>query len=94
MEWYTIIGLSCTAGGFAIAWITLRVRQKKENEEGGLLRGVMQSDIGYIKAGIDDLKKDNKEARNMICDLSERVVRVEESCKQAHKRIDNLDKNE
>jgi hypothetical protein len=48
------------------------------------------SDIGYIKAGVDDLKTQNRENSVKIGNLNERVTRVEESCKQAHHRIDEL----
>lgn len=94
MDWYTLVGVVCGIGGFIVAWLTFRYRQKQKDEEGGISRGIIQSDIGYIKAGIDDLKRDGKESRNMIVDLSERVARVDESVKQAHKRIDKLDKDD
>ena len=50
----------------------------------------MASDIGYIKAGIDDLKYENRAVRAEIKDLDERVARCEESTKSAHKRIDEV----
>ena len=53
-------------------------------------RGVMASDIGYIKAGVDDLKREGRETRTDVRLLSERITRCEESCKQAHKRIDEM----
>ena len=50
------------------------------------------TELGYIKAGVDDLKRDNREIRGDLKTLDERVTRNEESTKQAHKRIDALSK--
>ena len=69
----------------------LRTRKKDQTDE-GTVRGAMASDIGYIKAGVDDLKRESRETRQEVAGLTERVTRCEESCKQAHKRIDELHK--
>ena len=86
------IGLLCTIGGFIVGCLTLYFTQKrntkKESKDEGESRGVMLSDIGYIKAGVDDLKASQKEQAAAVGMLTERVTRVEESAKQAHKRID------
>ena len=54
--------------------------------------GVVLTELGYIKAGVDDLKRDNREIRGDLKTLDERVTRNEEATKQAHKRIDALSK--
>ncbi len=84
----TIISAASGVGGVLIAWLTLSRKGKKDTEHAGETRGVMASDIGYIKAGVDDLKRESRETRNEVRELSERVTRCEESAKQAHKRID------
>jgi membrane protein implicated in regulation of membrane protease activity len=48
------------------------------------------SDIGYIKAGVDDMKREQKESNERHYALVERVTKVEESTKSAHHRIDEL----
>ena len=59
---------------------------KKENEEDGELK----ADIHYIKSVLIDVRQETKEINNLLDNHSERLTRVEESCKQAHKRIDEL----
>ncbi len=59
----------------------------------GETKGTILSDIGYIKAGVDDLKREQKDTLARLSQLAERLSRCEESCKQAHKRIGEL-KNE
>ena len=86
----TLLSVLSAACGVLISWITFSRRSKRETERLGESRGVMASDIGYIKAGVDDLKRESRETRSDVCVLSERVTRCEESCKQAHKRIDEI----
>lgn len=52
------------------------------------------SDIGYIKAGIDNRKHKQETAELRHFALVERITKVEESSKQAHLRIDRIEKIE
>ena len=88
--WVTLITVSCTALGVFFSWLAFARKNKKDSEKDGESRGVLASDIGYIKAGVDDLKRESRETRKEVHDVSERVTRCEESVKQAHKRIDEI----
>jgi uncharacterized membrane protein len=50
----------------------------------------VKAELGYIRKGVDDIRIDLKANEKNIAHLSERVTRVEESSKQAHKRIDAM----
>ena len=76
--------------GILISWLVFARTKKKDTEKEGENRGVMASDIGYIKAGVDDLKRETRETRHDMGELSTRVARCEESCKQAHHRLDEI----
>lgn len=76
--------------GFVISYFAFVRGEKKENVEEGQSKGAIASDVGYIKAGVDDLKRESRETRALVGDLTQRVTRCEESCKQAHHRIDEL----
>ena len=95
-EWQ--LGIICTGAGlvmsFVFSLLTHSRNEKNDLKNASLSRGVLQSDVGYIKAGIDDLKNENKAVNKKIDTVSERVTRIEESCKQAHKRIDELKETE
>lgn len=84
------VGLICTVIGCVIGVVGYARLKKKDAEVNGEAKGVIASDIGYIKAGVDDLKRENRETRHDVSGLTERVTRCEESCKQAHHRIDEL----
>lgn len=76
--------------GFLLSYFTFQRNKKKDDVAEGQTKGVMASDIGYIKAGVDDLKRESAEQRKAVGELGERVTRVEESCKSAHKRLDEI----
>jgi tetrahydromethanopterin S-methyltransferase subunit F len=50
----------------------------------------MQTDVSYIKRAVDDIKLDLRAQGQRLDALTERVVVVEESVKQAHSRIEEL----
>ena len=79
--------------GFLLSYFTFQRNKKKDDVAEGQTKGVMASDLGYIKAGVDDLKRELSEQRKTVVDLGERVTRVEESAKQAHKRIDKIEEH-
>jgi peptidoglycan hydrolase CwlO-like protein len=84
--------LSCfgaLAGIFAaIAYFTNR---GKDNRHEGEHDGEIKGDIKYMRNSFDDLRLDVKEVARKQDSQSERITRVEESVKQAHKRIDTLE---
>lgn len=93
---YPLFGAIVAAASVVVSvffsWLAFWRTSKKDHEGAGENRGVIMSEIGYIKAGIDDLKRDNSEIRRKIEDHETRLARVEESSRQAHKRIDEVKK--
>ena len=86
----TALSVASAVFGALISLIAMSRKSKRDTEKLGEDKGVLASDIGYIKAGVDDLKRESRETRHDLGELSTRLTRVEESCKQAHKRIDEL----
>ena len=89
----TIISLVVGAAGIVFGLVTLFRNKKQDDNEAGKASGTILSDIGYIKAGVDDIKTEQKEQRKTNIELVSRLTAVEESTKQAHKRIDELRKD-
>ncbi len=52
----------------------------------------MKGDIKYMRNSFDDLRLDVKEVARKQDSQGERITRTEESVKQAHKRIDTLER--
>ena len=65
--------------------------QRGEDRDQGKQSGVVLTEIGYIKSGIDDIKREQREQAKTNTELFARIAKVESSAKQAHRRIDQLD---
>lgn len=87
---FGIIGAAVGIVGIIFGYVNHTSNKHAANKKEGKEDGMVYSDLGYIKAGIDDLKRDGREMRAEVQALHDKVVRNEESCKQAHKRIDRL----
>ncbi len=82
-----VIGGIC---GILFGWAGWRREEKEEARYGVKEDGQLLSDVGYIKSGVDDLKRrlERQEETNM--EFQSRLSAVEAGVKQAHKRIDEL----
>lgn len=85
-----VIGIIGTISSITFAYIGYRNGLKKESTDSGKSSGALMSDVGYIKAGVDDLKRKQETSETRHYALVERVKGVEESAKQAHLRINEL----
>lgn len=91
---YISVGLICTAVGALIAILTFNRNKSKDDKTEGQQVGVICTELGYVKAGIDDIKSEMKEQRRINVETSERLAKVEASAKQAHLRIDRMEGRE
>lgn len=64
---------------------------KKDSYTSGIEIGTLESDIAYIKSRTDDVLLEQKDTNKSINVLAERITRVEESTKSAHKRINQIE---
>ncbi|MBC6972968.1 hypothetical protein H9I32_11420 [Bacillus sp. Xin] len=79
--------VSCVVGYFSYA-----LNRSREIKSDGRQSAEMKSELGYIRKGVDDIRIDLKANEKQMIVLGERITRVEESSKQAHKRLDTLEK--
>ncbi|MDL2235404.1 hypothetical protein LJC07_04520 [Christensenellaceae bacterium OttesenSCG-928-L17] len=77
-----VIGVCLSIGTFLAG-------RKSAGKQEGLESGTVLTEIGYIKSGIDDIKRkqDRQEAQHL--EVIARLTAVEASAKQAHKRMDD-----
>ncbi|MUK89164.1 hypothetical protein GMD78_12350 [Ornithinibacillus sp. L9] len=72
-------------------------KQKQQNEQQKNVKNdatreaVIETKLDNISNGVDSIRIDLRANERQIGALGERVTRVEESSKQAHKRIDNME---
>ena len=87
-----VTGAFMTLISVTIAIFTFYFNRKKESSDDGAYKGSLKTDIEYIKKGVDELKADNKDIKDDVDELKERIVRVEDSTKSAHHRLDTIDR--
>lgn len=74
------------------AIVAFFINRGKDKYERGDADGSLRGDVKYMRNGFDDLRLDVKEVGRKQDAFGERLIRVEESTKSAHKRIDTLEK--
>lgn len=88
----TDILLMCiTAFSGITAILTFFGNRRKDCQNEGKESGLIKADLQYIKTTLEDVKNDTRNINKHLDDHSDRLARVEESAKQAHKRIDNIE---
>lgn len=92
---YTLIGLAFTILGGIIGYATFFMNSKKntrqETKEDTAMITSIDTKLNLISKNVDEIRLDNKDFSKSMNQLGERVSAVEQSAKQAHHRIDNLE---
>lgn len=99
----TTLGLIFAAGSAVIGYLSYSLGKKKEDKqeikEDSTAQTRIEMQLEHIKQGVDeikaemkDIKNDAKTQENKLNDLIEKIARLDESLKSAHKRIDELEK--
>lgn len=83
-----IIGALGTLSAITFALISARRADKQDTESKATSIAVLNSDLGYVKSGIDDIKKKQDHSDTMLNNLTAKVSEVENSAKSAHHRLD------
>lgn len=94
MDWAVIISAAAAISGIILGWLGRSRTIRQDTAEEASRDAMLRSDVEYIKRGVDDLRIEQKVQGQKFDVLAERVTRVEESTKQAHKRIDKLERRE
>ncbi len=74
----------------ALALLTFFLGRISVSKDEGKRDGAMLTEIGYVKSGIDDIKRWQREQEQQSIDILSRLSAVEQSAKQAHHRIDEI----
>lgn len=69
-----------------------RRSQKKEDKEEASQDAIVITKLETIEKGVDDIKEELKSVKADVKEDHDRIIRLDESAKQAHKRIDALEK--
>ena len=86
----TVIGVCGTVAAIVFAYIAFKRNNKADDTADGKKDGVLMTEIGYIKSGVDDIKRKQERDDDRYVDVAGRLSAVEQSAKQAHHRIDTI----
>ena len=92
METIGIIGCVVGVIGTVFGLVTFLRNKKTDDKSDGEKNGVVLTELGYIKKGIEGIEKRLVKQESQYIDVVKHLTKVEESAKQAHLRIDKLEK--
>lgn len=84
------IGLICTLLGAIIGIATFSRNRDKDIKKDTKEDAATKAKIDYIATAVDEIRLDNKARDREMTEFNSRLIRVEESTKSAHKRIDTI----
>ena len=84
----SVISAVCTIVFGYVAFVRNRDHDKTKEVKSD---ATILTELGYIKGGIDDVKAEQREQQKTNTDFVGRLVSVEASAKQAHKRLDHIE---
>lgn len=90
-ELLTVISVVSTVCAIVFGYAAFARNNKKDTEDEAKNDATVLTEIGYIKANTDDIKRKQDKQDEQYLKMAERVTAVEASAKQAHKRIDRLE---
>lgn len=88
----TLIAIGGTVSGIVVGWAG-RARSIKQDTISEAAKGAtLQTDMAYLKRGIDEMRVKIDAHGQRYDMLAEMAIRMDESIKHAHKRIDKIER--
>lgn len=87
----TVLSVISTVCAIAFGYIAFVRNRDSDKTKEAKSDATILTELGYIKGGIDDVKAEQREQRKTNTDFVGRLVSVEASAKQAHKRLDHIE---
>lgn len=89
----------CTIVGAIIGYMSYQKKNQKDIENDASQKALMSSKLDYISNAVDNIRIDFKELKidvknqdAKVNSMNERLIKVEESTKSAHHRLDTFEK--
>lgn len=89
---FGVAGIVTGITGMVCTIIVTSRNKKKDDKSDGKQDGVILTELGYIKSGIDDIKHKQELLENKNLDFGRELTAVDASVRHAHKRLDKLEK--
>lgn len=86
-----LISIICTVLGAVIGVLTYNRNRDKDVKNNAKNEAEMKVTLAHISKGVDDIKVDMRATKEQMHSFARDLVRVEESVKSAHKRLNKLE---
>ena len=86
----TILSAISTICAIIFGYTAFSRTKTRDHAAGAKHNATVLTEIGYIKSGIDDIKRKQERTDDQYLELSNRMTKVETSVSNAHKRINEL----
>ncbi len=87
----TVLSVVSTVCAIVFGYVAFVRNRDSDKTKEAKSDATILTELGYIKGGIDDVKAEQREQRKTNTDFVGRLVSVEASAKQAHKRLDHIE---
>jgi hypothetical protein len=87
----TVLSVLASICAIIFGYAAFSRNRKKDTSDEGKNTGVMLTELGYIKSNTDSIMRKQEKQDEQHLAVVERLASVEQSTKQAHKRIDRLE---
>lgn len=97
MSWELAVSILSALGcalGIFFAFKNSRRDDDRQLRDDAMSLARIEGKLDSANRGIEDMRVEIRTHGNQIADLTTRMVRCEESCKNAHRRIDELEREE
>lgn len=88
---FALLGAVSTVFGMVITYFTFMRGRDKNIRTDAQENAKVSTKLDHISRGVDDIRIDLRSNEKQINNVAERVTRVEESSRSAHKRLDKLE---
>lgn len=88
-----IIGAGSVIFGMVITYFTFVRNRDKDIINNAKEDATISTQLQHISSGVNDIKVDMKTNEKQMDRMQEQIVRIDESTKSAHKRLDRVEGN-
>lgn len=85
------VGVLLAIAGFLIGLFTFNRKRDNDVKKEASKDGAIETKLDYIGQSVDSIRIDLRASEQRWNSMSETLIRVDESTKQAHKRIDKIE---
>ena len=90
-ELASVLGVLGTAAAILFGWAAFQRGSRQDQHAKGKDDGAILTEIGYIKAGVDDIKLEQRDQRAHNESFAARLTAVEGMVHESGRRLDRLE---